>query len=65
MTFKDAFELFGYTWWFPLIQDFCFVFLLTRQSGYLEMVGIYYLSEFLVNTSNTPLHIIKTMREDF
>ena len=44
MTFKDAFELFGYTWWFPLIQDFCFVFPLTRQSGYLEMVGIYYLS---------------------
>ena len=44
MTFKDAFELFGYTCWFPLIQDFCFVFPLKRQSGYLEMVGIYYLS---------------------
>jgi len=28
-------------------------------------VAIYYLSGSLVNTSNTPLHIIKAMREDF
>jgi len=47
---------------FLLIETFS-----KRNYGHLDQlrVAFYYLSGFLVNTSNTPLLIIKTIREDF